>query len=78
MIGISGFRDRIERQFGRRIHGERHAVVAWVIDRLLHFEVQLLTAGRLADHVAGFSPVRVSSAAGATLLGVATLTFDKP
>jgi hypothetical protein len=77
-IGISGLRFRIERQLGRRIYRECHAVVPRVIDGLLNFDVHRPTASRLADRVARLSPIRVGSAARTGLLRISSLVFDQP
>jgi hypothetical protein len=69
---------RVDRQFRRRIDGQRHAVVARVVDRLLNLDVELLTACGLGDDVARLSPVGIRTAARPGLLWITALVFVQP
>src|SRR5438128_719869 len=49
-----------------------------MIDRFLHFNVELLAARRSGDDVARFAPIGVRPSTGAGLLWVPAGIFDEP
>ena len=76
-------RDRIGRQFLARVHRERDAVVARMVDGFLHLQVELRPADGLADHVAqrhGWLHWRPpwDAAARRNFLRIAALVLDEP
>ena len=61
-----------------RVHRQRDAVVARVVDGFLHLHVQLGAADRLRHGVARLAAVGVGTAAGKSLLRIAAVVLDDP